>query len=147
MLLQLVPKLPEGEHWQYEVKWDGYRGIAVIQNGLAQLWSRIQRDLGKRFTSLVDALASLPVSSATIDGELVVLGDDGKPSFQADVRNLEDRSIEAQVQEVEGVKEERTVLISWINHFTNAAPYSLNSSATWRRLSGSPAHWRAIQIR
>jgi ATP-dependent DNA ligase len=39
MLLQLVPKLPEGAHWQYEVKWDGYRGIAVIENGSARLWS------------------------------------------------------------------------------------------------------------
>ena len=29
MLLKLVPTLPEGEHWLYEVKWDGYRAIAV----------------------------------------------------------------------------------------------------------------------
>ena len=46
MLLQLVSKLPDGEHWQYEVKWDGYRGVAVIQDGKARLWSRNERDLG-----------------------------------------------------------------------------------------------------
>ena len=83
MLLELVARLPEGAHWQYEVKWDGYRGVAVIQDGEARLWSRNERDLGKRFTSIVDALVSVPVQSAVIDGELVVLGDDGKPSFQS----------------------------------------------------------------
>src|SRR5688572_13945136 len=83
MLLQLVSRLPEGAQWQYEVKWDGYRGVAVIQNGEARLWSRNERDLGKRFASIVDALASIPARSAVIDGELVELGDDGKPSFQA----------------------------------------------------------------
>lgn len=83
MLLQLVPRLPEGEHWQYEVKWDGYRVVAVIQNGEARLWSRNERDLGKRFGVLVDALRSFPAQSAILDGEVVMLGDDGKPSFQA----------------------------------------------------------------
>ncbi len=95
MLLQLVPKLPEGEQWLYEVKWDGYRGIAVIQNGEARLWSRNERDLGKRFGRIVEALRSVPAQGAIIDGELVLLDDDGKPSFQglqyfspADARHL-----------------------------------------------------------
>jgi ATP-dependent DNA ligase len=39
-LSQLVSKLPTGEQWQYEVKRDGYRGVAVIQDGKARLWSR-----------------------------------------------------------------------------------------------------------
>ena len=83
MLLQLVPKLPEGEQWQYEVKWDGYRAVAVIQNGEARLWSRNERDLGKRFGVLVEALRTFPAESAILDGEVVVLDDEGKPSFQA----------------------------------------------------------------
>jgi bifunctional non-homologous end joining protein LigD len=58
MLLQLVTKRPEGEQWLYEVKWDGYRGVAVMQNAEAQLWSGNQRDFGKRFASIVDALAA-----------------------------------------------------------------------------------------
>ena len=64
MLLKLVPALPEGDHWRYEVKWDGYRGIAVVEHGKARLWSRNERDLGKRFPVLVEALARLPVRSA-----------------------------------------------------------------------------------
>ena len=59
LLLQLVPKLTEGEQWQYEVKWDGYRGIAVIQNGEARLWSRNERDLGKRFSVLPAVIFAL----------------------------------------------------------------------------------------
>ena len=82
MLLQLVPKLPEGDRG-YEVKWDGYRGIAVIQDGEARLWSRNERDLGKRFGVLLDALRSFPAQIAILDGEVVVLDDDGRPSFQA----------------------------------------------------------------
>jgi bifunctional non-homologous end joining protein LigD len=71
MLLKLVPALPEGDQWRYEVKWDGYRGIAVLDGGKARLWSRNEHDLGKRFPVLVDALAKLPVQSAVLDGELV----------------------------------------------------------------------------
>ena len=83
MLLKLVPALPEGDHWLYEVKWDGYRGIAVIDGGKARLWSRNERDLGKRFGVLVEALAKLPVNNAVLDGEVVVLNDEGKPDFQS----------------------------------------------------------------
>jgi ATP-dependent DNA ligase len=71
MLIQLVHKLPEGEHWQYEVKWDGYRGLAVIQN--PRLWSRNECDLGKRFPPIAEALRHFPGKSAVLDGELVVL--------------------------------------------------------------------------
>jgi bifunctional non-homologous end joining protein LigD len=83
MLLKLVPALPEGQHWRYELKWDGYRGIAVIERGKARLWSRNERDMGKKFGVLVEALASLSVGSAVLDGEAVVLDDAGKPDFEA----------------------------------------------------------------
>jgi DNA ligase D-like protein (predicted ligase) len=83
MLLKLVPTLPEGDHWHYEVKWDGYRCVAVVERGKARLWSRNERDLGMRFPVLVDALASLPARSAVLDGEIVVLDEAGKPDFEA----------------------------------------------------------------
>jgi bifunctional non-homologous end joining protein LigD len=83
MLLKLVPSLPEGEHWRYEVKWDGYRCIAVVERGEARLWSRNERDLGRRFPVLVEALAKLPVRSVVLDGEIVVLDEAGKPDFEA----------------------------------------------------------------
>jgi bifunctional non-homologous end joining protein LigD len=82
MLLKLVDTLPEGERWQYEVKWDGYRGIAIINGDKVQLISRNEKDLSKRFPLIVDALKNLPVKNAVLDGEIVVLDQDGKPSFQ-----------------------------------------------------------------
>src|SRR5688572_26184543 len=83
MLLKLVTALPEGEHWRYEVKWDGYRTIAVIERGKARLWSRNERDLGKRFQVLVEAFSRLSTQNAVLDGEVVVLDDAGMPDFQA----------------------------------------------------------------
>jgi bifunctional non-homologous end joining protein LigD len=65
------------------VKWDGYRGIAVVEHGKTRLWSRNERDLGKRFPALLDALLKLPMRSAIVDGEIVVLDEAGKPDFQA----------------------------------------------------------------
>lgn len=82
MLLKLVAKLPEGYRWQYEVKWDGYRGIAIIDGGKAQLISRNEKDLSNRFPVIVDALKKLPVKSAVLDGEIVVVDQQGRPSFQ-----------------------------------------------------------------
>ena len=38
MEAQTALKIPEGPQWQYEVKWDGYRGIAIVNNRKAQLW-------------------------------------------------------------------------------------------------------------
>jgi bifunctional non-homologous end joining protein LigD len=83
MLLKLVPRLPVGKQWQYEIKWDGYRGLASIRTGNARLYSRNQKDLSLRFLQLVDALGKLKAITALIDGEIVVLDETGKPNFQA----------------------------------------------------------------
>jgi bifunctional non-homologous end joining protein LigD len=83
MLLKLVSRLPVGKQWQYEIKWDGYRGIASIKTGTARLYSRNQKDLSLRFPQLVDALSKLKAITALIDGEIVVLDETGKPNFQA----------------------------------------------------------------
>jgi bifunctional non-homologous end joining protein LigD len=82
MLLKLVDKLPEGDQWQYEVKWDGYRGVSIINGGKVQLISRNEKDLSKRFPVIVDVLKKLPMKNAALDGEIVVLDEEGKPSFQ-----------------------------------------------------------------
>lgn len=82
MLLKLVQQLPSGKQWQYEVKWDGYRGIAVVNGGNIQLISRNEKDLSKRFTTVIEALKKLEVESAVLDGEIVLLDEEGKPSFQ-----------------------------------------------------------------
>lgn len=54
----------------------------MIQDGEARLWSRTERDLGKRFDVLVDAIRSFLAQSAILDGEVVILGEDANHRFR-----------------------------------------------------------------
>jgi DNA ligase D-like protein (predicted ligase) len=82
-----VTALPVGEKWTFEIKLDGYRCIAVRRGGELTLFSRHQKVLNTRFPRVVDALASLE-SDFVLDGELVALDAQGKPSFQVLQNNL-----------------------------------------------------------
>jgi ATP-dependent DNA ligase len=75
-----VAKLPEGAHWIWEIKLDGYRAIAV-KDGNVALWSRRKKALNKKFPYIVEALAGLP-EGTVVDGELVALDDRGRPEFK-----------------------------------------------------------------
>jgi bifunctional non-homologous end joining protein LigD len=68
--------------WFFEVKYDGYRVIAAREEGRARLFYRSGREATALFPELTAALAALPVSHAVLDGELVVHGAAGRPSFQ-----------------------------------------------------------------
>jgi bifunctional non-homologous end joining protein LigD len=83
MLAMLAPTLPTGERWAYEVKWDGYRTIAVKDGARAALYSRNLKDFTKIYPSIASAVARLSARSAVIDGEVVAIDDAGRPSFQA----------------------------------------------------------------
>jgi DNA ligase D-like protein (predicted ligase) len=80
MLLQRTEKLPEGKDWLYELKFDGYRALAIKSGGTLRLRSRNDNDFTARYPGIVDALAGLP-GDTIIDGEVVPLDADGKPSF------------------------------------------------------------------
>lgn len=80
MLLLRTEKLPEGSDWQYEVKFDGYRALAIKTGGMVQLRSRNDKDFTRRYPALVAALAGLP-DETVIDGEVVALDSAGKPVF------------------------------------------------------------------
>lgn len=69
------------EGWIYELKWDGYRLIANIENGKVSLQSRNGISLNSRFPNLVKDLENIP-HDVVLDGEVVVLDKDGKPLFQ-----------------------------------------------------------------
>jgi bifunctional non-homologous end joining protein LigD len=72
---------PAGDAWLHEIKWDGYRLMADMVAGAVKLRSRGGLDWNDTFPEVADALAALPVSDACLDGELVVLGDDGRSDF------------------------------------------------------------------
>ena len=76
-----VTALPAGERWAFELKLDGYRCIAVKHGKEVTLFSRHRKVLNRRFPRVVDALASLR-DEFVLDGELVVLDPEGRPSFQ-----------------------------------------------------------------
>ena len=79
MEAQLVRELPEGEGWQYEPKWDGFRGVLENDGGELALWSRNSRPLLRYFPELTPLGDRLPPSSA-LDGEIVI-EHDGRLEF------------------------------------------------------------------
>jgi ATP-dependent DNA ligase len=72
MEAELVRELPEGEGWQYEPKWDGFRGVLENLDGELALWSRNGRPLLRYFPELRPLGELLPPSSA-LDGEVVIV--------------------------------------------------------------------------
>jgi bifunctional non-homologous end joining protein LigD len=79
----LVAKAPTGPEWVHEVKWDGYRLSAYIDDGKVTIRTRRGHDWTDRFPAIAKGLATLPVHSAVVDGEAVVLDDEGRPDFGA----------------------------------------------------------------
>src|SRR5215813_9680674 len=83
MAAQLVQNLPEGEEWLYEVKWDGYRALLIKDGERIQFRSRNDKDLTSMYPGVAAAAARLVPRQVTLDGEIVALAADGRPSFQA----------------------------------------------------------------
>jgi bifunctional non-homologous end joining protein LigD len=80
-LATLVSAPPRGEEWVHEIKFDGYRLLAVVADRHAELFTRAANDWSERFKPLCAAFTKLDVSNAVIDGEVVHLADDGAFSF------------------------------------------------------------------
>ena len=79
MEARLVEKLPEGDGWRYEPKWDGFRGVLENDRGKLALWSRNERPLLRYFPELAPLGEQLPPHSA-LDGE-IILEQDGRLEF------------------------------------------------------------------
>jgi bifunctional non-homologous end joining protein LigD len=73
--------VPDGPHWAYEIKHDGFRFIARRDGDRVRVFSRHGRDWTDRVPLIAEALLALPVSSATVDGEGVVCDDRGLSDF------------------------------------------------------------------
>ena len=83
MTATLVPSLPEGDKWLYEVKLDGYRAVVIKDGSRVRITSRNEKDLTANYPVIVAAAGKLRASSAILDGEVVALDPSGRPSFQA----------------------------------------------------------------
>lgn len=69
--------------WFWELKFDGYRLLARIENGVARLFTRNGHDWTAKMPQLAQTIAKLPVKSAWIDGEVIIMDAQGVPDFQA----------------------------------------------------------------
>jgi bifunctional non-homologous end joining protein LigD len=82
-LATLMKEPPSGDAWVHEMKLDGYRMLCLVENGEARMISRNGKDWTGNFPSVTRCVARLPVDTAWIDGEVVVMEKDGRTSFQA----------------------------------------------------------------
>ncbi|GAA4855848.1 DNA ligase D [Luteimonas vadosa] len=83
---------PTGDDWLHELKWDGYRLLVDLDAGKARLRSRGGLDWNATFREIARAVEALPVSSACLDGELVVIDAAGRSDFSELQRVVEGTS-------------------------------------------------------
>ena len=84
MLATLTRELSRGDNWLYEVKWDGYRAIAYVRGGEAELVSRNEKDLTERFPTVKRALErAVRTPDCVLDGEVCALDEQGRATFSA----------------------------------------------------------------
>jgi bifunctional non-homologous end joining protein LigD len=82
MKARLVDDPPTHGDWLYELKFDGFRAIAIKNGTKVSLISRNGNKLDARFPEIAEAVKNLPVRDCVIDGEAVALDEDGRSSFQ-----------------------------------------------------------------
>jgi bifunctional non-homologous end joining protein LigD len=87
MKCKLVSALPHDGDWVYELKFDGFRAIAVKSNSTTSLISRNRKDLSAQYPELIQSLRKLKMKEGVLDGEIVALDESGHPSFQV-LQNL-----------------------------------------------------------
>lgn len=83
MLPTLVEVAPDGDDWIHEIKYDGYRSQLVVENRKVKAFTRRGADWTEKYGSIAIAAAKLPVKSAILDGEMVVLDATGKSNFHS----------------------------------------------------------------
>jgi bifunctional non-homologous end joining protein LigD len=81
MLATSVDQPFDGSDWLFEIKWDGYRAVAFIEDGKVRLVSRNQNELTARYPELKDVPKSVKAKTAILDGEVVALDEQGRASF------------------------------------------------------------------
>ena len=78
----LLAESPPRGDWLYEIKFDGFRAIALKGGHETRLLSRNEKDFGGKFPEVIESISELRVQDAIIDGEIVALDEKGLSSFQ-----------------------------------------------------------------
>src|ERR1700730_3225634 len=77
MLAAVQPSVPEGAGWSYEPKWDGFRTLVFRDGDRVDLVSRGARPMTRYFPELLPGIRALPAARAVLDGEIIIVGEDG----------------------------------------------------------------------
>jgi bifunctional non-homologous end joining protein LigD len=91
MLAKEIKQPFDDKDWIFEIKWDGYRAIAELNKAEVKLYSRNGNLFNDKYPEIIDALAQMDVE-AVIDGEIVVMDEQGNPNFQLLQHYSEQRS-------------------------------------------------------
>ena len=83
MLATLVDAIPTGDEWLHEIKFDGYRMLCRIDQGKVTIFSRNGKEWTAALGRVAEAVGELGLKSAWLDGEVTVVDDRGRTSFQA----------------------------------------------------------------
>lgn len=73
---------PRQDDWGFEIKWDGYRTLAFVDDGAVRLQSSNRLDVTAKYPELAELAAGVSARRAVLDGELVVLDEAGRPRFE-----------------------------------------------------------------
>lgn len=85
-LCTLAREVPQGDDWIHEIKFDGYRIVALVEDGKAELYTRNHNKSTAKYPAVAEACAALG-HAVVLDGEVVVVRPDGSTDFQA-LQNL-----------------------------------------------------------
>jgi bifunctional non-homologous end joining protein LigD len=78
----LVKEPPAGDFWLHELKFDGYRMLCRIDRGKVTIWSRNEKEWTGKFANVEPSEKALPLTTAILDGEIVIVDAHGQSSFQ-----------------------------------------------------------------
>jgi bifunctional non-homologous end joining protein LigD len=81
MLATLVAAPFDDPDWLFEIKWDGFRVEAVVDNGGVRLWTRGEQDATRYFGTFLEPPTWISARQAVVDGEVIALDDRGEPDF------------------------------------------------------------------
>ncbi|GGH88409.1 bifunctional non-homologous end joining protein LigD [Pullulanibacillus pueri] len=90
----IAKAIPHGEEWLAQIKWDGVRILTYYDGGNVRLFNRKKNERTAHYPELLDINRYCLADSIILDGEMIALGEDGKPSFHEVMRRDGLRNLE-----------------------------------------------------
>lgn len=82
----MVDSIPDGPEWLHQVKWDGVRILTYFDDNEVRLFNRKLNERTRNYPEVTDITSYCTAQSVILDGEVIALGSDGKPSFHEVMR-------------------------------------------------------------